>query len=146
MGREALHGDLRGRPRRAGEGGFSLVEIMIAASLLLIAFFGITRYFVGGRRQLDYEENRRRATTVAQMRLDGLRRDYSYDDLPLVHGVDTTFVLENRSYRVAHAVSADSPETGATRVRVAVSWREKVSGSDVTRSLETTTVFGRGLP
>jgi Tfp pilus assembly protein PilV len=128
------------------DGGFSLVEVMVAAFLLLIVFYGISQYYVRGRTQIDYEENRRKATAIAEARLDGIRRDYRYDDLSSLNGVDTTFVVENKNFRVTHVVTADAPEAQATTIAITVNWSEKASGSIVNRSVQATTFLARGMP
>lgn len=132
--------------RRVRESGFSLIEVMVAASLVVIVFFGVSQYFVGGRRHLDFEENRRAATAVLQNRIDGIRRDYRYDQLPALNGTDTTFVVSNRSYRVSHRVVAGWPEAHATTLRLSVSWIARVAGTDVVRTMNAATILARGMP
>ncbi len=136
----------RSSPRRRSDGGFTLFEILIAAVLLLIVFFGLAQIYSRGRRQLGYEEDRRKATEVAQARLDGIRRDFRYDDLPLLDGTDTTLVVDNRPYVVSHEVTAGTPEDQTTTVGVTVSWSALVGGSSITRDLSTTTILARGMP
>jgi hypothetical protein len=101
---------------------------MIAAFLLLIVFYGITQYYVRGRTQLDYEENRRKATAVAQDRLDGIRRDFTYDQLPGLDGTTKDFPVENKIYQVLHHVAPDSAfkaaQSQATTITLTVSWPE----------------------
>jgi prepilin-type N-terminal cleavage/methylation domain-containing protein len=133
------------RPRRLDE-GFSLVEVMVAAVLLLIVFYGISQYYVRGRTQLDFEENRRKATAIGEARLDGIRRDFRYDDLTTLNGRDTTYVLENKNFRVSHTVTVDTPEAQATTVTITVNWTERVAGNNVARSLQATTILARGMP
>jgi type II secretory pathway pseudopilin PulG len=135
---------------RSGEQGFSLLEVLIAASLLIIVFYGITQYYIRGRTQIDYEENRRKATAVAQNRLDGIRRDYTYDTLPALNGTTANFVVENKTYQVTHTIATDmaflAAQTNATTITLTVRWPEKVGASTVTRSLTTATVLARGMP
>jgi hypothetical protein len=123
-----------------------LIVVLVAAVLLLIVFFGLAQVTVRGRRQVDLEEDRRRATAVAQARLDGLRSDYRYETLPGLDGTDTTFVVDNRDYAVSHAVQPGVPEGQATTIALTVTWNAKINGSDVPRSLSATTVLGRGMP
>ena len=143
-------GRLRKCRRRRAEEGFSLLEVLIASFLLLIVFYGITQYYIRGRTQIDYEENRRKATAVAQNRLDGIRRDYTYDALPGLSGATANFVVENKTYQVSHAIAADmafqAAQPNATTIALTVQWPEKVGASTVTRSLATSTVLARGMP
>ena len=141
-----------GQGRRAcrAEEGFSLLEVLIAAFLLLIVFYGVTQYYIRGRTQIDYEENRRRATAIAQARLDGIRRDYRYDDVITRAWPDTTYVIvdsgASRNFLVSHQVTPGTPEPEATTVVLTVNWTEKVSAATVNRSLQTTTILARGMP
>ena len=96
------------------QGGFSLLEVMIAAFLLIIVFFGLAQIYARSRTQLDYEEDRRKATAVAQARLDGLRRDYGFDLLPALDGTDTTIVSDSRDYIISHYIFPHMPDSHAT--------------------------------
>jgi len=133
-------------PRRRADAGFTLFETLIAAVLLLIVFFGLAQIYARGRRQLGYEEDRRKATQVVQGRIDGIRRDLRYDDLPSLDGTDTTLVVDGRSYTLSHTVTAGTPEDQATTLGITASWIARVAGSDVTRTLSSTTILGRGMP
>jgi len=130
-------------PRRRGSPGTSLLEIMVSAFLLIIVFFALADTYRRGHVQLGYEEDRRKATAVAQGRIDRIRDLYSYDDLASL--ADTNIVLEGHTYHVTHQVQAGTPEATATTLRVTVTWTERVAGANVTRSLETTTILARAL-
>lgn len=135
------------RSKRGVRGaGFTLLEVLVAAVILVLVFFGLAQVYARGRGQVDFEEDRRRATGIVQARLDGIRRDYRYDTLPGLQGVDTTYVVDSRSYRVSHEIAAGVPEGQATTVALTVTWNASVGGSDVPRSLSATTVLGRGMP
>jgi type II secretory pathway pseudopilin PulG len=151
-GRSSAVGGIRKRDRCGAEKsrrldeGFSLVEVMVASFLLLIVFYGISQYYVRGRTQIDYEENRRKATALAEARLDGIRRDYRYDDLTSLSGQDTIYVVENKSFVVSHTVTVDAPEAQATTVGIVVTWTETVAGNSVPRTVQATTILARGMP
>jgi Tfp pilus assembly protein PilV len=130
----------------AGSRGFTFIELLVASFLLLLVFYGLAAVYAKGRRQVDYEEDRRKATAVAQARLDGLRRDYRFDNLLSVDGVDTTYVVDNRSFFVSHSITDTTPEPQAKTVEVTVTWMAQVAGAGVARSVVTETVFGRGMP
>jgi type II secretory pathway pseudopilin PulG len=129
-----------------GQDGITMIEILIAAFLIIIVFFGLTQYYTRGRTHLNYEEDRRKATAVAEDRIDGIRRDFRYDDLSGLDGSDTTYVVDDRSYTVSHVVTPNDPEDQATTLDLTVAWTAKVGGSDVSRSLNVTTILGRGMP
>jgi hypothetical protein len=119
---------------------------MVASMLVILVFTGVSQYYVGGRRQLDYEEDRRAATELLADRFDGIRREYLYDELPALSGTDTTYVLYNRSYLISHVVVPGYPETHATTLRLTASWTAKVAGADVARSMDAATILARGMP
>jgi Tfp pilus assembly protein PilV len=131
----------------AGREGFSFIEVLIAAMLLLIVFFGLAQLYARGRKQIDYEEDRRSATAVAQARLDALRRDYHYNSLSSQNGAanDTTYYVEGRPYTVHHLITPESPDSFAATVQVTVTWRAQTATGTINRTLNTTTVLARGL-
>jgi Tfp pilus assembly protein PilV len=122
------------------------MEVLVAVVLLVIVFFGLAQMYWRGRVQMDYEETRRKATAAAQARLDGIRRDYGYDDLPALAARDTTYTVDNRTFAVAHEVMPGVPEAQATTLTITVTWTEQVAGNDVDRTLTCTTILGRGMP
>lgn len=128
------------------QGGFSLLEVMIAAFLLIIVFFGLAQIYTRSRTQLDYEEDRRKATAVAQARLDGLRRDYRFDLLPALDGTDTTIVADRRDYTISHHIFPHMPDSHATTCSLTVTWTANVGGTPVDRTLEATTILARAMP
>ena len=127
-------------------GGFSLIETLIAAFLLLIVFFLLAQAYSRGRVQLNYEEDRRRATEVLQARLDGIRRDFRYDDLGALAGADTIYVVDNLAYAVSHQVLPGTPEAQATTLTLTVTWNAEVDGAVVPRTHTCTTILARGMP
>ena len=133
---------IRGRMRL--DSGFTLIEVMVSSFLLMIVFFGLAQTYSRGRRQMGYEEDRRKATAVLQARVDCLRRDYSYDTLPSL--TDTTYVVGNESYTVRHSVSIADPEIHSTTLALQVSWTAQTEGGTVTRTEDCTTILSRGLP
>ncbi|MBD3236652.1 MAG: prepilin-type N-terminal cleavage/methylation domain-containing protein [Candidatus Eisenbacteria bacterium] len=126
--------------------GFTLLEVLVAASLLIVVFFGLTEVFTRARRQIGFEEDRRRATAVLQDRIETLRDRVAYERLPALGGRDTTYVRGGRRFRVSHAVAVDSPEPQTTTVTLDVSWSTPVGAREIERSLSATTLFGRGVP
>lgn len=126
--------------------GLTLLEVLIAAILLIIIFFGLAQYYTRGRKHLGYEEDRRKATAVAQDRIDGIRRDYSYDGLMSLDGTDTTYVVDQRTYIVSHEVLPNTPEDQSTTLHLTIEWDVRVSGSVFRRAHDVTTILGRGMP
>jgi Tfp pilus assembly protein PilV len=136
------------RPR---ESGFALLEVFVAAILLIIVFLGLAQTYWRGRREIDYEEDRRKATAVLQARFDGIRRDHRYSDLPLMDGTrpvatDTTYTVDGRRFTVSHSITQGVPEPQATTVTLTVTWKARVGSTQVNRSLSATTILGRAMP
>jgi len=131
-------------PRRIDEAGVSLIEVLVAAFLLLVVFSGIAQVVLRGRIQIDYEEDRRRATAIAQARLDDIRRDHHYESLPSL--ADTNYVVDGRTFTVSHDVEPGTPEAHATSLRLIVRWTARANGQAVTRGDTTMTIFARGMP
>jgi len=134
---EASHPTKR---RHLGQQGFTLLEVMIAALILIIVMYGVAQFYTRGRRQIDYEEERRKATAAAQFRLDELKT-FSYQLLPSYDGTDTTMVVDGRTYTVGLDVTPEDPNDHATTVVAEVEWDLGLTGD--TRTLEVTTIIGR---
>lgn len=132
------------RVKLRSESGFTLIEVMVASMLLLVVFFGLAQTYSRGRRQMGYEEDRRKASSILQARIDCLRRDYSYDTLAAL--TDTVYVVDNRTYTVSHKISTADPEPQSTTVGLQVSWNARTESGSVTRTENCTTILSRGLP
>lgn len=136
------------RPRRPGfrnAPGFTLVELMVAAFLILVVFFSVAQVYMYGRRQMVYEEDRRRASEVLESRMEALRRDYTYDGLPALNNTSVSFTVDGRTYTIAQTVTGESPQANATTVKLVVSWVAKVNNTSATRTMQATTILGRGV-
>lgn len=135
-----------GREQRVREHGFTLIEVMVAAVVLLLVYFGAAQYAARSRTQMDLDESRRVANSIARARLESLRREESFDTLATLAGRDTTYVVGTRTYTVTHAVQAGVPETFASTVTVTVGWNKLIGGNTVPRTLTLTSIFGRSIP
>ena len=129
--------------------GISLIEVLIAAVVLVIVMFWLTIYYVEGRKHLDYEEQRRKATALGQARLDQART-WSYDALIAGMGsssADTTMTVDGRDYTVKLLVSS-GPNSHSSTVKAVVEWEATLSydaRNPFVRSDTTTTIIGRSL-
>lgn len=66
--------------------GLTLIEIMIAVLIILIAAAGILGAFVGGHQLMYYSRHRLQAVNFAREALDKLRCDYEYDSSAMAAG------------------------------------------------------------
>ena len=128
-----------------GRRGITLVEVMIAAFLLLVTFLGLATTYSRGRVQIDLEEDRRKATCVAQARFDGIRRDLVYEDLADLDSTVSTFVVDGINYQVSHSVASATPESLATTIVLTVNWNAIIDGNPVPRAVVSTTILARSL-
>jgi prepilin-type N-terminal cleavage/methylation domain-containing protein len=129
----------------AGESGFTLIEVMIAAFLLLVAFAGLSQVYTLGRGQLDLEEERRNASAVLQARLETIRNGVVYENLEDLEGSIESFTVDGKEYQVSHSVLAGDLETSATTLTLTVQWDALVHGNQVARTLNCTSIIGRKI-
>ena len=83
---------------------------------------------------------------VSEARLDGIRRDFTFDSLPTLDSTTTDVVVDNRTYSISHAVAAGTPEEEATTITLTVHWNARTDEGFVERSAECTTILARGMP
>lgn len=97
-----------GHPRSSYRGhsspGFSFLETLIAASILLVLATSIIAAGLRSRRQVDYEEVRRRAIVIGQERFETIRSRFSFDDITKGR-IDTTIVLDGTTFALRSRVS-----------------------------------------
>lgn len=133
------------RRQPPGREGFTILETMIAAIILLLLFFGLARVYAGGRVQVRLEDHRRQASAVLQAHLETLRRDTTYDSLPGLDGDQADYTVDGVTYTVENDITAGVPEAQATTIAVEVSWPEPIGDASITRTLSCTTILARGL-
>jgi type II secretory pathway pseudopilin PulG len=138
-------------PRRRASGGFSLLETLIAAFILVILGTAIVTTGLKSRTQIDYEEVRRRAILIAQERLETVRASFDYDDV-VTAKIDTAIVLEGTTFTLRSAVKDTIPAIGgvaetddAKAVTDTVRWVATGGGKSVTRRVVMSTIVFRGL-
>ncbi len=126
-----------------GEQGVSIVEAMVAASIVLVSFLGLSQVVSLGRNLLDMEEDRRRAALVMQATLDGVRADIDFDNLVNLDDTSVTIVVEDRNYQLSYQVAIDNPDVDTATVDLTVSWNSPYKGGTVARDLTCSTIFAR---
>lgn len=109
MVRTTLH---RARAQLREEDGFTITELMVALTILSVAFFALAGSASIGLRVVAEGRQREAATEIANGRLEHLR-DIPYTDLALntvpAHATDTT----NPDYYVSNDGTQFNPGTGA---------------------------------
>jgi type II secretory pathway pseudopilin PulG len=96
---------------RSPESGFSLIELTIAAFILLVLAASIVAAGLGSRRQLDYEEVRRRALSIGQERFETLRARFAFDDIVKAQ-VDTTITFDGTVFTLRSNVTEGTDPAG----------------------------------
>lgn len=133
------------RQASGAESGFTLVEVMVSAFLVLIVFFGAAQYASKTRLLLNHDEHRRQAIAVAQARLEEIRTSLTFDTLATLANADTTYMVGGCNFNVQHIVRVDTPQTGAATVTVNLTWNVVANGTAIPRSLSMTTILSRSF-
>ena len=138
--------DNRTARREGRDGGFTLIEVMVASFMLVLVFFGLAQFHARGHTQIVREDHWRKASDVALSRLERVRRYKRYDDLVNLSAADTTYVIDGLSYVVSHVAVSGTPELQSSSVTVTVTWNENMEQGSVARSLSCSTIIARSLP
>lgn len=120
---------------RKGQGGFTLLEILVAVTILAVTFSALSRVYGGALRNMENGERRARAALLAESKMDGL-----LNTEPLQPFTDNGKFLDNPGYsyrsevapyekpigRSDRPVMQDATERLATySVSVEVSWKDE---------------------
>jgi prepilin-type N-terminal cleavage/methylation domain-containing protein len=114
----------RSRPRlRAGRGngGFSLIEVMIAVTFLGIGLLAIAQLIPYGLAGVTQARVRTNAVNAAQEKLDALSAS-DYNSAALTPG---DYSETDGKYTLDWTVTDNQPIQGMKRVDLSVSWDEK---------------------
>ena len=125
-----LCGHMRPFAKESKSGGFTLIEIMVAALLLLVVMAGIVPFFLSGLSHASAARHKSVATNIAREKLEQIRQlDYreiveDEEDNPLNLSVrfgDTAYISErNMTFSIDYEVKQLDAQT-ARSVQVTVS-------------------------
>lgn len=105
-------------PDRSGQGGASLVEIVVAVLILSIVAIGMAEFFARGRTGFDQEERKRVGILLAQEALERtVARPYA-DIAPWAE----ERTIASVDYLITVTTLADAPESDITTVECVVTW------------------------
>lgn len=110
--------------------GFSLIEILIAAALISVAFLAIASMFPTGYTNIEYGGEASRAMALAQQKIEELRNTPSTSFSSISSGSDNpsgytrTWTVEN--------VGFGSSSGDLKKVTVTVKWPQVIRKGEVT--------------
>jgi type IV pilus assembly protein PilV len=108
------------RTKRSGSAGFSLVELMIAITLLGVGVLSLAGLFPIAMQRVSGGDLESRATFHAQSKIEELKRT-SWANLVAAAASDTVEVAYARDW----IIEVDTPVVGMKQVQVTVSWSDK---------------------
>ncbi len=126
-----------GITRKRGEGGFTLIEMMIAATVFAIAALGLAQYQMYLSRHRVVDQRYTKAIYYAEEKLEELRRKgfaaVTNESAPFATGIhgDTNF---------SYTVDVVFPELKKKFITVTVSWKDP-GGSVHTPPVELKTIM-----
>jgi type IV pilus assembly protein PilV len=110
---------------RRGEQGFSLVEILVAMTILSIGLLGMAALTVGIMHGNTQSKNVTEATALATDRLEFLR-NRGFGQVPAGTVITTEgygSIAGFPEYRRVTQTQMDTPVAGAARIQVSVFWK-----------------------
>ena len=117
------------RDRAAGEAGFSLIELMIAITILGVGILSLAGLFPMAMRRVSTGDLESRATFHAQSKIEELKRT-NWDQLLATAATDTVETSFLRSW----AIQEDEPVVGMKQISVTVTWLDNKGSRNVTLS------------
>jgi type IV pilus assembly protein PilV len=104
------------------EKGFTLIEILIATVIITVASLGVSSLTVGIMRGNSFSERLTTATTLAQDRLEEVKR-LGYSKVGTAVGTENYGSIANfDGYKRVTEVDNDKPVTSMKRITVTVYW------------------------
>lgn len=104
---------------RSGERGFSLVELMVAMTVLGIGVMSLAGLFPLAMNRVGAGDQESRATFHAQAKIEELK-SVAWDDLTELTASDSVDVVYERNWEVHE----DEPVMGMKEIEVTVTWRD----------------------
>jgi len=141
---------MKPRMRFFSSQGFTLVEVMVAAILLLAAMAGIVPFFLGGLNQATTVRYKSLATNIARERMEEIRQlDYREITSPetLVDRFGSTSAERGIDFQVSYGVEESAYEEGILKkVTVNVAWTAppKLSTASITTMIHQQFLGPRG--
>ncbi|MGQ0720564.1 MAG: type IV pilus modification PilV family protein [Candidatus Eiseniibacteriota bacterium] len=129
MRADAIARTLHRRRRPDGQAGFSLVEMMIAITVLGVGLLSIAGLFPLAIHKASVGDLESRATFHAQSKIEELKR-FPWVQLVNVAAADTVQAVFARNW----TIQENAPVLGMKQVQVTVTWRDERGPRTVTLS------------
>lgn len=124
--------------RLRDEGGFTLLEVMIALVVLAIGLLGLASLQIMAIKGNSYGQQMTVASTLAQSQLEQLRRSTG----ALTNGEDNPVGLNGVRYTRTWTVTPNSPQSGVTTVLITIKWTGPMGeGSTAIREISLRTII-----
>lgn len=116
-------------PNRARDGqrGFSMIELMIAITMLGVGILSLAGLYPLAMQRVSAGDLESRATFHAQSKIEELKTT-PWDNLVNTAAVDTVDVRFQRVWQIQE----DTPVVGMKQIQVVVSWADNKGPRDVT--------------
>ena len=102
-----------------GTDGFSLIELMIAVTILGVGVLALAGLYPLATQKVTRGDLESRATFLGQAKIEELKR-LQWDNLVATAGIDTVETVFVRNW----TVTVDDPVPDMKRVDITVGWRE----------------------
>lgn len=116
-------------PTVRDERGFTLIEVMAAATILVVALIPILLMFITSSKSTAKADYHSVGLNLAQARLEELR-DVPYASVVSVN--DPAIIVDGKTF--ARTVTVTTPETNLKQVVVVVSWTDAAGARSVSLS------------
>jgi prepilin-type N-terminal cleavage/methylation domain-containing protein len=113
--------------------GFTLMEILVAALIMVLVMTGLTSVFVAGRRHILHTRSRIQAAELGRLFLTPLQMDVRQDQwgssncLRTGTGCPGAQTIDSITYTPTYTRTLDSPITNLNKVKVTINWTEPSS-------------------
>jgi len=107
---------------RKNQSGFTLIEVMIAITILAIGILGVAKMQISAIKGNSYASGLTEATSFAQNKMEELV-GIAYKDLN--DGSQTGSGATNIQYDILWNIAADDPAPNAKHIRVIVQWQQR---------------------
>ena len=130
MKTEGFRGLCSGRRCRQTAGGYTLIEVLIALTILAVGFLAVARMQISGLMGNQYAMELTEGVTWAQDRMEVLM-GLPFDD-PLLADTGTDSQLDTNppaGYTISWTVKDDEPVSGAKKVDLTAVWHNRYGRS-----------------